>query len=337
MRRVWRLLRCQVVIHSRTRNKFRKEENIKMEEKIYDIVIIGAGPAGMSAAVYAKRAELSVLVIERDFASGGQIVKTYEVDNYLGLPGIGGYELGEKFREHVDKFEVPFVRDKVKEIQIEKNLKKIITRKQEYLAKSVILAAGASPRMLEISGEEEFQGLGVSYCATCDGAFFRDKVTAVIGGGDSAVEDAIFLSRICKKVYMIHRRDSLKASKSLQSALSKLENVEILWDTVPEAIQGSGQVESLCIKNKTTQEERTLLVDGVFIAVGAVPNTDEFSKLVQVDEAGYVVAGEDCKTNIPGIYAAGDIRTKALRQVVTAVSDGANAVYSAQSYLSDIA
>ncbi len=310
-----------------------------MEEKIYDMIIIGAGPAGMSAAVYAKRAQLSVLVIERDFASGGQIVKTYEVDNYLGLPGIGGYELGEKFREHVDKFEVPFVRDKVQEIQenqldgIDGSLKKVITKKGEYLAKTVVLAGGASPRMLEIPGEEEFQGRGVSYCATCDGAFFRERVTAVIGGGDSAVEDAIFLSRICKKVYMIHRRDSLKASKSLQTALDKLENVEILWDTVPEAIKGNSEVETLQIKNQKTQEERELSVDGVFVAVGSVPNTKEFRNLIQLNEADYIAAGEDCKTNVAGIYAAGDIRTKALRQVVTAVSDGANAVYSAQGYL----
>ncbi|CDC94434.1 thioredoxin-disulfide reductase [Firmicutes bacterium CAG:227] len=308
-----------------------------MEEKIYDMVIIGAGPAGMSAAVYAKRAELSVLVIERDFASGGQIVKTYEVDNYLGLPGIGGYELGEKFREHVDKFEVPFVRDKVQEIQLDGKLKKVITRKGEYLAKTVILAGGSSPRLLEIPGEEEFQGMGVSYCATCDGAFFRERVTAVIGGGDSAVEDVIFLSRICKKVYMIHRRDSLKASKSLQSVLDKLENVEILWDTVAEAIKGNSEVETLQIKNQKTQEKRELSVDGVFIAVGAVPNTKEFQNLIQLDEAGYIAAEEDCRTNVAGIYAAGDIRTKALRQVVTAVSDGANAVYSAQKYLSELA
>ena len=294
-----------------------------MEEKIYDMVIIGAGPAGMSAAVYAKRAEFSVLVIERDFASGGQIVKTYEVDNYLGLPGIGGYELGEKFREHVDKFEVPFVRDKVQEIQLDGKLKKVITRKGEYLAKTVILAGGSSPRLLGIPGEEEFQGMGVSYCATCDGAFFRERVTAVIGGGDSAVEDVIFLSRICKKVYMIHRRDSLKASKSLQSVLDKLENVEILWDTVAEAIKGNSEVETLHIKNQKTQEKRELSVDGV--------------NLIQLDEAGYIAAEEDCRTNVAGIYAAGDIRTKALRQVVTAVSDGANAVYSAQNYLSELA
>ena len=271
-----------------------------MEEKIYDMVIIGAGPAGMSAAVYAKRAEFSVLVIERDFASGGQIVKTYEVDNYLGLPGIGGYELGEKFREHVDKFEVPFVRDKVQEIQLDGKLKKVITRKGGYLAKTVILAGGSSPRLLEIPGEEEFQGMGVSYCATCDGAFFRERVTAVIGGGDSAVEDVIFLSRICKKVYMIHRRDSLKASKSLQSVLDKLENVEILWDTVAEAIKGNSEVETLQIKNQKTQEKRELYGRWSVCCSWSSSEYQRISEFDSTRRSRHIAAEEDCRTNVAG-------------------------------------
>ena len=304
-----------------------------MEQKIYDIIIIGSGPAGLCAAIYAKRAQLDMLVIEKDFSSGGQMVKTYEVDNYPGLPGMSGYDMAEAFRGHADKLGAVFVRENVKEVQTAGELKKIITNKNQYLTRTLVIAAGARHRTLGIPGEEEFSGMGVSYCATCDGAFFKDGVTAVIGGGDVAVEDAIFLSRICKKVYLIHRRDELRAAGILQESVKAIENVEIVWDTIPREIRGTDQVQSLAVENVRTGETKELAVDGVFVAVGILPNTEEFGSLVQLNEAGYIQAGEDCAASVPGIYAAGDIRTKQLRQIVTAAADGANAVDSAQKYL----
>ena len=205
-----------------------------METKEYQTIIVGSGPAGMTAAIYAQRAKLSALVIEKDFVSGGQMVKTSEVDNYPGLPGMGGYEIGETFRAHAEKLGAIFVRENVKKIELEGYRKRVITNKGEYLAETVILATGARHRMLGIPGEEELQGMGVSYCATCDGAFFKDKVAVVAGGGDVAVEDTIFLSRICRQVYLVHRRSELRAEKFLQEKVRNLENVKILWDTVLE-------------------------------------------------------------------------------------------------------
>lgn len=304
-----------------------------MDQKIYDIIIIGSGPAGLCAAIYAKRAQLEMLVIEKDFSSGGQMVKTYEVDNYPGLPGMSGYDMAEAFRKHADKLDAAFVRENVKEVQTEGDLKKITTNKNQYLTRTLVIAAGARHRTLGIPGEEAFSGMGVSYCATCDGAFFKGGVTAVIGGGDVAVEDAIFLSRICKKVYLIHRRDELRAAGILQESVKAIENVEIVWDTIPREIRGTEQVQSLAVENVKTGETKELAVDGVFVAVGILPNTEEFGSLVKLNESGYIEAGEDCASSISGIFAAGDIRTKQLRQIVTAAADGANAVDSAQKYL----
>lgn len=304
-----------------------------MEQKIYDIIIIGSGPAGLCAAIYAKRAQLEMLVIEKDFSSGGQMVKTYEVDNYPGLPGMSGYDMAEAFRKHADKLGAAFVRENVKEVQTEGDLKKITTNKNRYFTRTLVIAAGARHRTLGIPGEEAFSGMGVSYCATCDGAFFKGGVTAVIGGGDVAVEDAIFLSRICKKVYLIHRRDELRAAGILQESVKAIENVEIVWDTIPREIRGTEQVQGLAVENVKTGETKELAVDGVFVAVGIIPNTEEFGSLVKLNESGYIEAGEDCASDIPGIFAAGDIRTKQLRQIVTAAADGANAVDSAQKYL----
>lgn len=304
-----------------------------MEQKIYDIIIIGSGPAGLCAAIYAKRAQLDMLVIEKDFSSGGQMVKTYEVDNYPGLPGMSGYDMAEAFRGHADQLGAAFVRENVKEVQTDGELKKITTNKNQYLTRTLVIAAGARHRTLGIPGEEKFSGMGVSYCAACDGAFFKDGVTAVIGGGDVAVEDAIFLSRICKKVYLIHRRDELRAAGILQENVKAIENVEFVWDTIPREIRGTDQVQSLAVENVKTGEPKELAVDGVFVAVGILPNTEKFGSLVKLNEAGYIDAGEDCASSVPGIFAAGDIRTKQLRQIVTAAADGANAVDSAQKYL----
>lgn len=301
---------------------------------IYDLVIIGSGPAGLSAAVYAQRACLNTVIIEKTGVSGGQILSTTEVDNYPGMPGIGGFDLGMKMREHVDHLNGQFMTGEVVSITDKTDTKELLMADGSTVTtRAVIIATGASHRKLGIPGEEALTGAGVSYCATCDGAFFRNRTTAVIGGGDVAVEDAIFLARLCKKVYVIHRRDSFRAARVLSDRLLALENVEVLWNCIPLEITGEGNVSGLTIQNKLTQEKNTLEVDGVFVAVGMEPNTDVYKELVEVDATGYIVADETCCTSVPGIFAAGDVRTKQLRQVVSAASDGANAVYSVQRYL----
>ena len=301
---------------------------------IYDLIIIGSGPAGLAAAVYAQRAKLDTLVVEKAMVSGGQVLTTYEVDNYPGLPGIGGYDLGFKFREHADRLGARFVEDEVLNIQDggKGAIKGVVCQGNTYEARSLILATGAVHRKLGVPGEEELAGAGVSYCATCDGAFFRNKVTAVIGGGDVAVEDAIFLARMCSKVYLIHRRNELRAAKSLQENLLSLDNVEVIWDTVADSINGDGMVKSLSLTNVKNGQKRELDVQGVFIAVGITPESRAFEGLVDMDH-GYIRAGEDTVTSAPGIFAAGDVRTKPLRQIITAAADGANAITSVERYL----
>ncbi|MCR5301054.1 MAG: thioredoxin-disulfide reductase [Lachnospiraceae bacterium] len=297
----------------------------------YDVIIIGAGPAGLTAGIYAARADLSTLLIER-YGAGGQILNTYEVDNYPGLPGITGGELGYKISSHLDKFNVARQMAEVLAIDFCEGANKVITDTGEYIGKTVILATGNSPKKLGLPGEAEFTGAGVSYCATCDGAFFKKKTVAVIGGGDVAVEDAIFLARGCEKVYLVHRRDELRAAKILQKALFELKNVEVVWDSIPKEVAGEGSVKGLVIENVKSHEGKTLDVSGVFIATGNDPNCS-YTDGVKKDEKGYVIADETCVTSAPGIFAAGDIRSKHLRQVSTAVADGANAVYSVQEYL----
>lgn len=301
--------------------------------EIYDLAILGAGPAGISAAIYAARAKLETIWLEKKFVPGGQITDTYEVDNYPGLPGMTGMDLGEAMGAHAEKLGITPVRENVLSVEDEGDVKVIRTRKHEYKAKTLILAFGAAHRELGIPGEKELSGMGVSYCATCDGAFFKDRVTVVVGGGNVAAEDAVFLARLCKKVYVVHRRDEMRAEKILQERLFACENVEMVWDSVPLEIQGEDQVTGLKVRNVKTEEERVISTDGVFIAVGIIPNTGLFKELVKLDDGGYIVAGEEGITSTPGVFAAGDIRTKALRQVVTAVSDGANAVVAAQRYL----
>jgi len=301
---------------------------------VYDVIIIGSGPAGMAAAIYAGRAQLNALLLEQNPMGGGQILNTYEVDNYPGLPGINGFDLGSKMSEHVDKIGVNRVEALVMSVDLLGQEKKVITDEGEFLGKSVIITSGSSPRLLNVPGEEELAGMGVSYCATCDGAFFRKRKVAVVGGGDVAVEDAIFLARGCEKVYLIHRRDSLRAAKVLQSHLMSLDNVEVIWDSIVTEIKGDDKVSSLQLRNVKTDEVSELEVSGVFVAVGTGPNSDFYlGSDLALDANGYIVAGEDCKTNIAGVFAAGDVRTKKLRQVCTAVADGANAVTSVQEYL----
>ncbi|MGN0365492.1 MAG: thioredoxin-disulfide reductase [Suilimivivens sp.] len=300
---------------------------------MYDVAIIGSGPAGLSASIYAKRAGLHAVTLEQNPMSGGQVLNTYEVDNYPGLPGINGFDLGMKFREHADKLGCEFREAVVEAVKENAQGFTLVTDGGELQAKTVLAAMGATHAKLNIPGEEELSGMGVSYCATCDGAFFRGRVTAVIGGGDVAVEDAIFLARGCEKVYLIHRRDELRAAAVLQKELMALPNVEVIWDTVVEKISGEDQVDSLLIKNVKTGEQKALLVDGVFVAVGIIPSGELLQDLVDCDEKGYLIAGEDCATSRPGIFVAGDLRKKKLRQIVTAVSDGANAITSILDYL----
>lgn len=306
-----------------------------MDEKIYDLIIVGAGPAGLTAAIYALRAGLHTLLLEKNFVSGGQAASTYEVDNYPGLPGISGTEFGQKIRSHADRLGLVSERVNVKEIHAEEDGTKVIrTRKKDFQARTVLLAVGARHRLLGAKGEERLSGMGVSYCATCDGAFYKDQTVVVVGGGNVAVEDAIFLAKICKMVYVVHRRDQLRADDILQKKLFQFPNVVFCWNQVCEEIQGEEQVEAVLLKNVKDGSSQRVKVDGVFVAVGIHPNSEPYQGLVDMDEGGYIVAGEDGKTNVPGIFVAGDVRTKKLRQIITAASDGANAVSSVQDYLS---
>ncbi|MCI8530665.1 MAG: thioredoxin-disulfide reductase [Lachnospiraceae bacterium] len=303
---------------------------------MYDVVIIGSGPAGLSAAIYAKRAGLNLLVLEKNPMSGGQVLNTYEVDNYLGMPGMDGFDMGIKFREHADRLGVEFKVASVLSVENQGERKLICTKEETLETRAIILATGAVHAKLGVDGEEKFIGKGVSYCATCDGAFYQGKRVAVVGGGDVALEDAAYLARTCEKVYLIHRRDELRGAFVLQQALAALPNVEILYNHVVEEIEGQDSVESLRVLNLKDNKKDSLSVSGLFVAVGILPETELVRALVNCDEGGYVLAGEDCATNVPGLFAAGDVRKKPLRQIVTAVADGANAAVAAGNYCGGI-
>ena len=301
---------------------------------MYDTIIIGSGPAGLSAAVYAKRAELNFIVVEKEYLGTGQIAESERVDNYLGLYGESGFDLGEKFRAHAEALGTEFAEGEVSEIIPDENGYKIkLSDGKIFDTKTVIYAAGASHRKLNIKGEAEFSGKGVSYCAVCDGAFYKGKIVAVIGGGDTALGDALYISEVAEKVYLIHRRNEFRAGKSLQSRVAEKKNIEQVLEAVPIEIIGEKRVEQLKIRHKNAEE--TLSVDGVFVAVGTTPESSVLNGLAELTNNGYVIANEDCKTSAKGIFAAGDVRTKLLRQVITAASDGANAVYSVEQYLAE--
>lgn len=302
-----------------------------------DVVIIGGGPAGLSAALYAKRAMLDVTVIEKSSIGGGQIVYTNEIDNYIGLPGIGGFDLAEKFKDHVENLGVVFQDSLVVKIKnSDHQLKEVIMEDgNSILTKTVIIATGAHHKKLGIDGEEKFIGAGVSYCATCDGAFFRNRVVVVIGGGDVAFGDAIYLSKICRKVYLVHRSDQLRAAKKLQDTLFHLDNIEFIPFSEVKKIDGDESIEKIVIFNNKSEEFSELQVDGVFIAIGMEPDTAFIKNYVDTDQNGYIKANEDGITSVPGIFVAGDVRTKKLRQIITAASDGANCIYSIEEYLRD--
>ena len=304
----------------------------------YDLVIIGSGPAGLAAAIYAARAELSFVVLEKDGVSGGQVLLTYEVNNYPGFKNISGFDLAQALRDHAESLGSSFVTCEVTGITRERDKTFHITCEDgtEYVSKSVIAATGANHKTLGIPGEEELTGSGVSYCATCDGAFFKKKTVAVVGGGDTAFEDALYLSRLCEKVYIIHRRSLFRATGSLVSLARRTQNIEFLTDTVPKEIVGTdGSVSSVILKSTRTGEETGLDISGIFIAIGMNPNSSLFSQITECNKEGFIITSSDCSTQMPGLYAAGDVRTKDLRQIVTAVSDGAVAVSSLVKYLSD--
>ena len=300
---------------------------------IFDLMIIGGGPAGYTAALYGARAGLKVGLLEK-LGPGGQMGTTDMVDNYPGFPeGINGFELAMKMKEGAERFGTVTISGEVTEVKLSGDVKTQRTSREDYRARTVILATGAQPRELGLQNERELRGKGVSYCATCDGMFYRNRTVAVVGGGNTAVADALYLSRICEKVYLIHRRDRLRAPQIQQETLERAGNVEFIWDSQVKELRSEERLMGLVVENKNTLERRELSCAGVFIAVGQVPETGLYRGQVELDQSGYVMAGEDCRTNIPGVFAAGDLRAKPLRQIVTAAADGAVAASAAQEYL----
>lgn len=304
-----------------------------MSKRIYDTVIIGGGPSGYSAALYASRAGLDTLVIEK-MSAGGQMMLTDIIENYPGFKdGIDGFTLSENMRIQAEKYGAETVYDEISSCELSGTVKKLCGFSEEYLAKTVIIAAGASPRKLGLDKEEKLTGRGVHYCAHCDGRFYKDKTVAVIGGGNSAVADALYLSKLAKKVYLIHRRDTLRATKIYLQPLSQASNIEIIYDSVAEDIIGENRIDGLKIRNVKDSKARDIDCDGIFISIGRKPETDFLGDEIGLDDSGYIIAGEDTKTNLSGVFAAGDVRTKRLRQVVTAVADGAVSAELAMEYI----
>lgn len=301
-------------------------------EHIYDLIILGAGPGGLSSAIYAQRAMLDFVILEK-WLPGGEIANTFEVENYLGLNKLSGMELADKMVKHVEDLGVKITIDPVVSVDFSQKIKKVVAENNTYYAKTIIIATGASARKLGVKGENRLNGLGVSYCATCDGFLYKNKITAVVGGGDVAVEDAIYLSRVCEKVYLIHRRDNLRAVKALQDRLFKIKNVEIIWDSTVEEISGENFVERITVKNKKTLEYTNIDVNGLFVAVGNSPNIEYLNNQVEQVDGFWIKTNSRLETNIEGVFAVGDVRDTYLRQVVSSVSDGALAVNSLAKYL----
>ena len=299
----------------------------------YDVMIIGGGPAGLSAAIYAARGGLKTGLFEKGII-GGQINVTDEVENYPGFPEpLSGFDLTDNMRRQAERFQARFIDEEVTAIGLEGLCKIVETHENSYRAKALIVCTGAHPRLLNVPGEERFTGRGVSYCATCDGALYRDKVVAVVGGGDSAIEEGLFLTRFATRVIVIHRRDELRAQKIIQERAFKNPRMEFIWDTVVQEIHGDGKIEKLELVNRKTRAISFLPVDGIFIYVGILPNCELFESRLKLDNGGFVITDDHMQTNVPGIYAAGDIRSTVLRQVVTATSDGAVAAWSAEKWI----
>jgi thioredoxin reductase (NADPH) len=306
-----------------------------MEERIYDMIIVGGGPAGYSAALYASRAGLDTLVIER-MSAGGQMALTDIIDNYPGFEnGVDGFELGMKMQQGAQRFGAKTEYGEVVGVDFSGTVKSVKTALQTFYGKTVVIATGANPRELGIENESKLVGRGVHYCAHCDGRFYKDKTVVVVGGGNSAVSDALYLSRIVKKVYLVHRRDTLRATKIYHEPLMKAENVEFVWNSrVTEILEGNGRANGITVQSVQSEDKRRIECDGLFVSIGRQPITEFLNGSVALDGQGYIIADESTKTNIDGVFAAGDVRTKELRQVVTAVSDGAVAAYAAEEYIS---
>jgi len=303
---------------------------------MYDLIIIGAGPAGLTAGLYAARAQINTLLFER-LAPGGQVLNTDWIENYPGFPdGISGFDLVDKMKTQAERFGLRIQNEEVVGLELSQEKKTVITHDGEMETKALILACGATPRQLGIEGERSFIGKGVSYCATCDGPFYRDQEVAVIGGGDTAAEEAIFLTRFASRIYLFHRRDSLRAIKLLQERVMAEEKIEIIWDTIPLKILGENGVEGIELKNVKTGNIFRKEVHGVFVFVGTLPNTDVAKGKIELDENDFVKTNNGMETSVPGVFAAGDIRSKPFRQIATAVGEGAAATYSAERYLESL-
>ncbi len=304
-----------------------------MEDRVYDMIIIGGGPGGYTAALYAARASLKTIVLEK-LSAGGQMALTHMIDNYPGFPnGIDGFELAEAMQQQAERFGSETEYAEVTGLDLQADPKVVHTSEGTFHGRTVVIATGAGPRELGLPNEQQLVNRGVAYCAACDGMFYKGKTVVVVGGGNSATADALLLSRIAKKVIVVHRRDTLRATKVYHEPLMAAENVEFMWNSAVTEILADDKVHSLRIKNLVSGEETEIAVDGLFISVGRKPATTLVAGQLELDEAGYIIAGESTATSIPGVYAVGDVRTKMLRQVVTAVSDGAMAVHAAESYL----
>ena len=310
-----------------------REQEANITEHIYDMIVVGGGPGGYTAALYAARAGLDTVVLEK-LSAGGQMALTEQIDNYPGFEdGIDGFSLGEKMKRGTERFGVETKLTEVLSLDLSGTVKKAETSEGPLFARIIVLATGAGPRELGIEGEQELIGKGVNYCAACDGMFYKNKTVVIAGGGNTAAADALILSRICKKVIVVHRRDTLRATKIYHEPLMKAENVEFRWDSEIIELLHDEKVIGIRLRNVKTGEETTLACDGVFVSIGRKPSSELVKDQVEVDPAGYIIADESTRTNIPGVFAVGDVRTKALRQVVTAVADGATAVHYAEEYL----
>ncbi len=301
---------------------------------LYDVIVIGGGPAGYTCALYAARANLNVLVLEK-LAPGGQMATTDRVDNYPGFPdGVEGFELAMSMKKGAERFGAVSQMADVTEVKLQGDIKEICAGGKQLQARTVVLASGARPRELGLPGEKELRGRGVSYCATCDGMFYRGKTVVVAGGGDTACADALYLSRLCQKVLVVHRRDKLRASAAYQKPLLEAGNVEFIWDSEVMALEYADILTGAHLRKKKTGAQTLIACSGLFVAIGQVPETGLFAGQIDLDPAGYVLAGEDTRTNLPGVFCAGDLRAKPLRQIVTACADGAVAAQAAEEYLS---
>lgn len=303
------------------------------QELLFDVIILGAGPAGFSAAIYAARGNVKTAILDINMF-GGQPSNYLEIENYPGFPLIGGFELMEKFEEHADKFGIEkFPMVEIQRVTLKGDIKEIETNDTIFKTKTVIIATGAHAKKLGIKGENEFKGRGVSYCAICDGAFYKDKTVAVVGGGNSAVEEASYLTKFAKKVYIVHRRDELRADKTVQERAFKNDKIEFIWSASPVEIQGADTVKKLIITNLKTNENTELNVDGVFPYIGFIPNTDNFNGQLKQTNQGFIETDENMQTSVEGVYAAGDVRNTPLRQVITSAADGAIAACSAVKFI----